>query len=120
MNLKLMTIVFMINFQLSQAQPIGPGDWSSLRLYGHAYNVNGFTDTEYDWIKNNNYIFTTEKRHARNIYGDPSSEFASDIASQKINENNSAAIALFYWNAIIVYDGIYVTIKNALADHPNS
>ena len=102
----------------TQAEPVGPGDWSSLRLYGHAYNVSGFTDAEYDWIAEHNYLFTTEKRHAYLVYGSPSSEYASQVASELMKANNSTTVPLFYWNSSVIYSSIYETIEEAVAEHP--
>ena len=110
----LVFIAFIANSQVAE-----PGDWSSIRLYGHAYNINGFTDDEYDFIANHNYLFTIEKRHARNIYGNPTSEFASGIAAQQIKVNNPVSRPLFYWNSNIVYADIYESISEALAENPD-
>ena len=121
LRLKKILYVFMVVsfLKTSYGQIIGPGDWSSTRLYGHAYNINGFTNTEYDFIANHNYLFAIEKRHARNIYGNPTSEFASGIAAQQIKVNNPVTKPLFYWNSSIVYDDIYESITAALVDNPS-
>ncbi|MDO5968341.1 putative glycoside hydrolase [Flavivirga aquimarina] len=110
---------FVLNSLIANAQIVEPGDWSSIRLYGHAYNVNGFSDDEYDFIANHNYLFTIEKRHARNIYGTPTSEFASGIAAQQIKVNNPLSRPLFYWNSNIVYSSIYESITEALIENPS-
>jgi hypothetical protein len=103
---------------LINAQAIESGDWSRVRLYGHAYNLNDFSTYEYDWIKNNNEFFTIEKRHAKNIYGAVSSERASVATAANIIANNANAKPLFYWNTGPVYSDIYETIQTALIDHP--
>jgi hypothetical protein len=111
-------LVLGIFYQESNAQVVGPGDWSSVRLYGHAYNTSGFSTDEYDWIANHNYFFTIEKRHANLIYGNPSSEYASGVAATQIKTNNSTCRPLFYWNSSVIYNTIYQTIEDVLAIHP--
>jgi len=119
---KLKKFVFFFAFilicQISTAQPVGSGDWSRIREYGHSYNLNDFSDDEYDWIANHYNLFTIEKRHAKYVYGDVSSERASVATAAKIIANNSSAEPLFYWNVKVVYDEIYETIQEALALHP--
>ncbi|WP_159020761.1 carbohydrate-binding protein [Algibacter sp. L3A6] len=112
----LITLFFV--FQDVDAQVVGPGDWSSLRMYGHAFNVNGFSATEYDWIENHNFIFTVEKRHANILYPNPSSEFASGVASDQINANNPDSKVLFYWNASKPHQTIYEESEDILVVHP--
>ncbi|KJD35979.1 hypothetical protein PW52_04965 [Tamlana sedimentorum] len=104
---------------VAKAQVVEPGDWSSLCLYGYAYNINGFIDAEYDFIANHNYLFTIEIRHARNIYGNPTLEYACGIAAQEIKVNNPVCRPLFYWNSNIVYADIYESITTALAENPS-
>ena len=59
------------------AAPAGPGDWSKVRLFGHAFRNDDYTPDQYDFIRDNFYIFTIEKRHAKNIYGATSTETAA-------------------------------------------
>jgi len=110
-------ILFFINL-ISSAQAVQPGEWTRVREYGHAYNINDFTSDEYQWIKDHYSLFTIEKRHAKYVYGDVSSETASIATAAKLKENNSTIKPLFYWNVKVVYDGIYQTIQDALAIHP--
>lgn len=117
MRIKILFIIGIV-CSLAYSQAIEAGDWTNIRLYGHAYNVNDFSDTEYDWIKDHYSLFTIEKRHARVVYGDMSSERASEATAAKIIENNPNAEALFYWNTAVVYDEIYETIDSVLAIHP--
>ena len=121
LNLKSrLTSLFIIGlFLTANAQVVGPGDWSSLRLYGHAFNVNGYSDAEYDWIENHNWIFAIEKRHANLVYGNPTSEYASGLASDQININNPDCRTLFYWNASKPHRTIYETSEAILALHPD-
>ncbi|WP_299666693.1 putative glycoside hydrolase [uncultured Polaribacter sp.] len=106
-------------FQWGNAQIIGPGDWSSVRLYGHAYDIEDFSKEEYDFIANHFYYFTIEKRHAREIYGATSSERASAATAAKIVANNSNTHPLFYWNTKVVYDEIYETVQDSIAANPD-
>lgn len=101
-----------------RSQAVGTGDWSSVRLYGHAYNVDGFSETEYNWIADHNIIFTTEKRHANVIYGNPSTELASGVVATQIVANNTQVKPLFYWNSSKVFSAIYETIQTAVTQNP--
>ena len=111
--------ILLVSYLTVNAQVVGPGDWSSVRLYGHAYNVNGFSDQEFDWIANHNFLFTTEKRTANAIYGDPTSEYVSGIVADQLKANNSICKPLFYWNASHTYDYIYATSAEAVIAHPD-
>ena len=73
------------------AAPVGVGDWSRVRLYGHAYDINGFSSAEYAFIADHYSVFTIEKRHARNVYGAVSTEEASTATAATIVANNPAA-----------------------------
>lgn len=116
---KCLTVLLIVMSSQSYAQVVGTGDWSSVRLYGHAYNQDGFSQAEYSWIANHNFLFTIEKRHARNIYGNPTSEFASNLAAQQINTNNSVCKPLFYWNSSKIFDDIYATVQDAVTSNPS-
>lgn len=61
-------------------------------------------------INNNFSIFTIEKRHARNRFGNPTSEEASRVVAGEIRDRNDSTDVLFYWNADISYDTIYQTL----------
>ena len=68
---KLILMLFLLFiFKTDNAQPVESGNWSSVRLYGHAFDINDLSDEDYDWIEDKFEYFTIEKRHARTIYGD--------------------------------------------------
>ena len=37
--------------QALHAQPAGPGDWSKVRLFGHAFRNDDYTPEQYDFIR---------------------------------------------------------------------
>lgn len=120
LNCKNVIICFLLAFiyQTSNAQVVGPGDWSALRLYGHAFNTSGYTQSEYDWIEDHNWLFAIEKRHANLVYGNPTSEYASELASDQINNNPDSRV-LFYRNASKTHSTIYETSTNILVSNPD-
>ena len=115
-------VLFICLLSTVQAQnPVRPGEWTTVREYGHSYNVNDFTEDEYDWISSHYNLFTIEKRHAYLDYldlGRATSEVASVATAAKLLANDSLMQPLFYWNIKVVYDEIYQTIQDALAIHP--
>jgi len=86
---------------------------NSILQYGHAYNVPGdFTSEEYATIASTFPIFTVEKRHAYEIYGNSSAPYpfkynsiaASIGTARKIKALNSSVRVLMYWNSALHWD----------------
>ena len=73
-RLLLIAVMAILIPQTLHAAPAGPGDWSKVRLFGHAFRNDDYTPGQYDFIRDNYYIFTVEKRHAKNIYGATSTD----------------------------------------------
>jgi len=119
---KILLVLFISLLSTVQGQnPVRPGEWTTVREYGHSYNVNDFTEDEYDWISSHYNLFTIEKRHAYLNYldlGRATSEIASVATAAKLLANDSLMQPLFYWNIKVVYEEIYQTIQDALAIHP--
>ncbi len=101
------------------AQPAGPGDWSKVRLYGHAYRAEDFTDEQYEFIKDNYYMFGVAKGNASAIYGFGNSDEALAVTATKIRQNNPSAKILYYWSANSAYDFNYSSIDNIVSTNPN-
>lgn len=82
----------------------------SILQYGHAFNVPGdFTSGEYTRIAATFPIFTVEKRHAYEIYGNASAPYpfksnsiaASIGTARKIKALNTSVRVLMYWNSAL-------------------
>jgi hypothetical protein len=101
------------------AVPAGPGDWSKVRLYGHAFKNEDFTDDQYDFIINNIGIFTVEKRHARDIYGAINTEDAAEATAERIHVGNPNCKVLIYWSTNTAYTNYYTTVADAISEHPD-
>lgn len=101
------------------AQPAGPGDWSKVRLFGHAFRNDDYTPEQYDFIRDHFAIFTVEKRHAKNIYGPTSTEKAAAETATKLLKNNPKIRVLFYWSTNTAYSQFYTTVRDAVAEHPD-
>lgn len=99
--------------------PALPGDWSKMRLYGHAFKNEDFTDEQYDFIINNFGIFTVEKRHARDIYGATNTEDAAEATAARIHAGNPNAKVLIYWSTNTAYTQYYTTIAEAISNNPD-
>jgi hypothetical protein len=99
--------------------PAGPGDWSKVRLFGHAFRNGDYTPDQYDFIRDNFYIFTIEKRHAKDIYGATSTEEAAAETAKQLLENNPDMRVLLYWSTNTAYSQFYTTIRDAVAEHPD-
>lgn len=99
--------------------PAGPGDWSKMRLYGHAFKNEDFTDEQYDFIINNFGIFTVEKRHARDIYGATNTEDAAEATAARIHAGNPNAKVLLYWSTNTAYTQFYTTVDKAISENPD-
>ena len=112
----LLTLGLMIQ---GYSQAIGPGDWSKIRLYGHAFKNEDFTDEQYDFIINNIGIFTVEKRHARDVFGASNTEDAAEATAARIHAGNPNAKVLIYWSTNTAYTQYYTTIANAISNHPD-
>ena len=105
--------------QTLQAQPAGPGDWSQVRLFGHAFRNDDFTPEQYDFIRDHYAIFTIEKRHAKNIYGATSTEKAAAATAKKLLKNNPDMRVLLYWSTNTAYSRFYTTVRDTVAQHPD-
>lgn len=99
--------------------PAGPGDWSKMRLYGHAFKNEDFTDEQYDFIIKNMGIFTVEKRHARDIYGATNTEDAAEATAARIHAGNPDAKVLIYWSTNTAYTQFYTTVDSAISENPD-
>ena len=98
--------------------PAGSGDWRKIRLYGHAYNITsgqaaGWTVSQLNTIAGNFQLFTSEKRHAADYYGNNTTEAAVSYASKVFVDRNPNTEVLFYWNSIIPYIGLFESITAA-------
>ena len=80
----MITVLAILIPKTLHAAPAGPGDWSKVRLFGHAFRNDDYTPDQYDFIRDNFYIFTIEKRHAKNIYGATSTEKAAAETAKKL------------------------------------
>ncbi|MBU2949433.1 T9SS type A sorting domain-containing protein [Tamlana agarivorans] len=101
------------------AQPAKPGDWSKIRLYGHAFKNEDFTNDQYDFIIDNFGIFTVEKRHARDIYGATNTEDAAEATAQRIHAGNPDCKVLMYWSTNTAYTQYYTTVDDAITTNPD-
>lgn len=101
------------------AEPAGPGDWSKVRLFGHAFRNDDYTPDQYKFIRDNFHIFTIEKRHAKNIYGATSTEKAAAETAKKLLKNNPDMRILLYWSTNTAYNRFYTTIRDIVAEHPD-
>jgi hypothetical protein len=123
MNFKLYVIfatLFVVGSTIHiNAQPAEPGDWSKLRLYGHAFKNEDFTDEQYDFIINNFGIFTVEKRHARDIYGATNTEDAAEGTAERIHAGNPNCKVLIYWSTNTAYTDYYTTVADAITTNPD-
>ncbi len=93
-------------------------DWSHVRLYGHAFSNEEFTEDEYQFIAEKMPIFTIEKRHAHKVHGPAKSEEATLISARKIKALNPDAKTLFYWNCDLIYAPLYESLKNLEEEQP--
>ena len=100
-------------------QPAVPGDWSKVRLFGHAFRNNDFSPEQYDFIRDNFYVFTIEKRHAKNIYGATSTEKAAAETAKQLLKNNPDMRVLLYWSTNTAYTQFYTTVRDTVAQHPD-
>ncbi|MGJ8655163.1 MAG: putative glycoside hydrolase [Akkermansiaceae bacterium] len=100
------------------AKPAGPGDWSKVRLFGHAFRNDDYTAAQYEFIKDNFYFFTVEKRHAKNVYGTTSTEKSAVETAKKLVANNAEVKVLFYWSTNTAYNRYYTTVRDVVAKHP--
>lgn len=101
------------------AQPVGPGDWSKVRLFGHAFRNDDYTPQQYDFIRDHYAIFTIEKRHAKNVYGTTSTETAAAKTAEKLLKNSPDMRVLLYWSTNTAYNEYYTTVKDVVARHPD-
>jgi len=88
-----------------------------VRLYGHAFNKNDFSNKEQDFIAHNHSLFTIEKRHAHKVYGRASSEKATLKTAQALKKNSNTRV-LFYWNADLIYNSLYSSLETIEKNHP--
>ena len=86
----------------------------SLRPYGHAYGVrpHDFTPDQYEAIASRFEVFTVEKFHAADVYGNASApapfktnSYAATVGSaRKIKDINGTVKVLMYWNAALHFN----------------
>ncbi|MFC1766782.1 hypothetical protein ACFL6U_32500 [Planctomycetota bacterium] len=50
--------------QALHAAPAEPGDWSKMRLFGHAFRNDDYTPDQYDFIRDNYYISHSARWHS--------------------------------------------------------
>lgn len=100
------------------AEPIAPGNWDRIRLYGHGNENHGFSEEQYEHIKNNYWLMTIEKTHGQSIYGKGHTEIGSSAAAERIAADKPDGQVLFYWNAIYTWSELYETVPVALAENP--
>lgn len=105
--------------ETAHAQPAGPGDWSKVRLFGHAFRNDDYTPQQYDFIRDHFAIFTIEKRHAKNVYGATSTETSAAETAKRLLKNNPDMRALLYWSTNTAYDRYYTTVRDTVAQHPD-
>lgn len=99
----------------TQADPMRPGDWDRVRLYGHGFRLDvDFDGPQYYFIKNNFHFFTIEKRHARMELGAATTEISSQRTGAKIK--NRGNVPLFYWNAELAHVEHYASMANLAAN----
>jgi len=103
--------IAIIMIALVHGDPVGVGDWTSVRLYGHAYKNSDYTTQQYNFIKNNYHIHTIEKRHAYQVYGSPSTQLSSRNTADTLHKNNPSCKPLFYWNAELAFTSIYESLE---------
>lgn len=113
------TLVAVLVSSTVHAQPVGPGDWSKVRLFGHAFRNDDYTPEQYDFIRDHYAIFTVEKRHAKNIYSATSTETAAAETAKKLLSNNPDMRVLLYWSTNTAYRQFYTTVEDAVAEHPD-
>ncbi|MEJ6580861.1 MAG: putative glycoside hydrolase [Akkermansiaceae bacterium] len=101
------------------AAPAGPGDWSKVRLFGHAFRNDDYTPEQYNFIRDNFHIFTVEKRHAKSVYGATSTEKSAAATATKLLKNNPKMRVLLYWSTNTAYDRYYTTVRDVVAKHPD-
>lgn len=94
--------------------PAGLGDWSKARLYTHSFRDDNYTTAQFNFIRENVYLHTIEKRHAQSIYGPASTEVAATIES-----NYSPGRVLLYWSAHTAYVDLYETVGGIVDNNPS-
>jgi len=100
------------------AEPKAEADWSHVKLYGHAFSNNEFTQEEYQFIAEKMPIFTVEKRHAHKVHGSAKSEQATLSTARKIKALNPDATVLFYASDIAndpAVGGVFVDASSKAA-----
>ena len=119
-KVSLAMLILLVNATLiMQAQPAMEGDWSRVRMYGHAFRNGDFTTAQYNFIRDNFGMFTVEKRHAKDVYGgNPSTEVAVAGTAKKIVAANPDCKVLMYWSTNTAYTSFYTTIADAISKNP--
>jgi len=119
MRLLSSTIVLNLFFALFlSAQIQNGGSWGAVRLYGHAFEYKDFSEQQYDFIAKNHSIMAIEKRHARRVYGEATSEKSTLFTAKKMKEKNPETDVLFYWNAYLAYEGLYKSLETLRSKQP--
>ena len=100
------------------AQPGYGGEWKKTRLYGHTYAPNGFTEEQYDFIRDHNEIFCFEKTHLRGVYGNPSHEESSKDDAAYLKSLNPRCKPITIYSIETAYYQYNESTAEALAEHP--
>ena len=119
-NFKSLSIVAALIVTSTANAFIGPGDWSEVRLYGHSRNNNGYSNSEYNFIRDHFFLHTIEKAHARKIFGEGKTEVAAREAADEIVKRSPAARPLFYWNSTRAYTTFYSNMISRFKAAPSN
>ena len=84
----LIALLCILGSASTNAEPCYAGEWTKTRLYGHSYSQDGFTDEQYEWIKDNFEFFTIEKPHLRAAFPAPSHEKTSHLTATRLLKQN--------------------------------
>lgn len=95
------------------AQPVGPGDWSKIRRYGHSYDKDLYSPEELAYIDNNIYFLTLEKLHGRDAFEGMCLERATTTTAASLKNTK----VLFYMQSYYAFNKAE-SVDNALTTNP--
>ncbi|TWU34604.1 hypothetical protein Q31b_55590 [Novipirellula aureliae] len=101
-----------------QAQPGYAGEWKKTRLYGHTSASSGFTQKQYEFIRDHHEIFCFEKTHLNRRYGNPSHEKSSMDEAAHLKSLNPRCKPITIYSIRRAYPAWNESTKEALAVHP--
>ena len=101
-----------------QAEPGYAGEWKKTRLYGHTYASNGFTQEQYEFIRDHHEIFCFEKAHLNRKYGNPSHEQSSMDEAAYLKKLNPRCKPITIYSIRRAYPAWNESTAEALAIHP--